>query len=40
MNTKIESNEILIAPSWNYNQKDFINENLEEIIQFVLNVVT
>ena len=37
MNTKIEANEILIAPSWNYNQKDFINENLEEIIQFVLS---
>ena len=37
MNTKIEANEILIAPSWNYNQKDFINENLGEIIQFVLS---
>ena len=37
INTKIDANEILIAPSWNYNQKDFINENLEEIIQFVLN---
>lgn len=37
MNTKIEANEILIAPSWNYNQKDFINEDLEEIIQFVLS---
>ena len=37
MNNKIEANEILIAPSWNYNQKDFINENLEEIIQFVLS---
>ena len=37
INTKIDANEILIAPSWNYNQKDFINENLEEIIQFLLN---
>ena len=37
MSTKIEANEILIAPSWNYNQKNFINEDLEEIIQFVLS---
>jgi len=37
MNKKIKPNEILIAPSWNYNQKNFINENLEEIIQSVLN---
>ena len=37
MNTKIEANEILIAPSWNYNQKNFINEDLEGIIQFVLS---
>jgi len=37
MSTKIEANEILIAPSWNYNQKDFINEDLEEIIKFVLS---
>ena len=37
INTKIKANEILIAPSWNYSQKDFINENLEEIIQSVLN---
>tara|TARA_B100000795_G_scaffold269302_1_gene258279 strand:+ start:298 stop:1434 length:1137 start_codon:yes stop_codon:yes gene_type:complete len=37
MNTKIEPSEILIAPSWNYNQKNFINENLEDIIQFLLN---
>ena len=37
MNKKIQPNEILIAPSWNYNQKNFINENLEEIIQSVLN---
>ena len=37
INTKIKANEILIAPSWNYSQKDYINENLEEIIQSVLN---
>ena len=37
INTKIKANEILIAPSWNYSQRDFINENLEEIIQSVLN---
>ena len=37
LNTQSEANEILIAPSWNYNQKDFINENLEEIIQSVLD---
>ena len=37
INKKSIANEILIAPSWNYNQKDFINENLEEIIQSVLN---
>lgn len=32
-----EPKEILIAPSWNYNQKNFINENIKEIIQSVLN---
>ena len=37
MNTQIEANEILIAPSWNYNQKNFIDENLEEIIKSVLD---
>ena len=37
INTQIEPKEILIAPSWNYNQKNFINENIEEIIQSVLN---
>ena len=35
-NSQIETNEVLIAPSWNYKQKNFINENLEEIIQSVL----
>ena len=35
--TQTKPNEILIAPSWNYNQKNFVNENLEEIIQSVLN---
>jgi hypothetical protein len=37
INNQSIANEILIAPSWNYSQKDFINENLEEIIQSVLN---
>tara|TARA_B100000780_G_scaffold120841_1_gene84645 strand:+ start:6687 stop:7838 length:1152 start_codon:yes stop_codon:yes gene_type:complete len=37
MNIQTKANEILIAPSWNYNQKNFVNENLEEIIQSVLN---
>ena len=37
INPQIVSKEILIAPSWNYNQKNFINENIEEIIQSVLN---
>ena len=37
MNNQTKANEILIAPSWNYNQKNFVNENLEEIIQSVLN---
>jgi len=36
MNKEIISNEVLIAPSWNYNRKNFINENLEEIIFSVL----
>ena len=37
INKQIVPNEILIAPSWNYNQKNFINENIKEIIQSVLN---
>ena len=37
MNKNIKANEILIAPSWNYNSKNFINENLEKIIQSALN---
>ena len=28
--------EILIAPSWNYNETHFINENFEKIISFLL----
>ena len=36
INSQIVGNEVLIAPSWNYNQKNFINENLEEIIRSVL----
>tara|TARA_B110001452_G_scaffold261057_1_gene259363 strand:- start:260 stop:1396 length:1137 start_codon:yes stop_codon:yes gene_type:complete len=37
INTQIVANEVLIAPSWNYNKDNFINENFEEIIQSVLN---
>ena len=38
INNQVEPNEILIAPSWNYKQKNFMDENnFEEIIQFVLN---
>ena len=37
INSQIISNEILIAPSWNYNQKNFINENLEFLIKKVLD---
>ena len=36
INSQIIPDEILIAPSWNYNQKYFMNENLEMIIQNVL----
>jgi YidC/Oxa1 family membrane protein insertase len=31
-----EFDEILIAPSWNYNEPHFINENFEGIISFLL----
>ena len=37
INPQIQANEILIAPSWNYNQDNFININFEEIIQSVLD---
>lgn len=30
------NNEILIAPSWNYNEKNFINENFDQIIESLL----
>ena len=33
----VNSNEILVAPSWNYNEKNFINEDFEEIIEILLN---
>ena len=32
----ISNNEILIAPSWNYSQKHFINENFIELIDILL----
>jgi hypothetical protein len=37
INPQIQANEILIAPSWNYNQENYININFEEIIQSVLD---
>lgn len=37
INHNIKPVEILIAPSWNYKEKNFINENLEQIIQSILN---
>lgn len=30
------NDEILIAPSWNYNEKNFINENFDQIIEILL----
>ena len=30
-------NKILVAPSWNYNLKNFINENFIELIEILLN---
>ena len=30
------NDEILIAPSWNYNEKNFINENFDQIIESLL----
>ncbi len=34
---KNNSNKILVAPSWNYNLKNFINENFIELIEVLLN---
>ena len=36
LNLKNNNSEILVAPSWNYNEKNFINENFEEIIEVLL----
>jgi YidC/Oxa1 family membrane protein insertase len=36
INEKVVADEILIAPSWNYNQKNFMNENIELIIEKTL----
>ena len=36
LNKNEVNNEILIAPSWNKNKKDFINENFEKIIDNVI----
>ena len=32
-----KSDEILIAPSWNLNEKNFINESFEEVIEVILS---
>jgi len=32
INNQVVANEILVAPSWNYSQKNFINENIELLI--------
>ena len=32
INKQIKADEILVAPSWNFNQKDYINENIELLI--------
>jgi hypothetical protein len=37
VNHKQNSDEILIAPSWNYELKNFINENFIELINILLN---
>lgn len=37
VNLKNNLNKILIAPSWNYNLKNFINENFIELIEVLLN---
>ena len=36
LNLNNNNSEILVAPSWNYNEKNFINENFEEIIEVLL----
>jgi len=36
LNFNEKSDEILIAPSWNYDEKNFINEDFEKIIEKVL----
>jgi len=37
INNQVKADEILIAPSWNYKQKNFLNENIEAIIENTLN---
>lgn len=37
INNKKNNNEILIAPSWNYELKNFINENFIELIDILLS---
>lgn len=37
INNNVNSNEILIAPSWNINEVNYMNRNLEELIEEILN---
>ena len=37
VNLKNNLNKILVAPSWNYNVNNFINENFIELIEILLN---
>jgi len=36
LNLNNNNDEILVAPSWNHNEKNFINEDFEEIIEMLL----
>jgi YidC/Oxa1 family membrane protein insertase len=37
INKNVNSNEILIAPSWNINEINYMNRNLEELIEEILS---
>ena len=39
LNTKNYSDEILVAPSWNYNEKYFINEDFYIIIDNLIKII-
>ena len=40
INNQVVANEILVAPSWNYSQKNFINENIELLISKLIEKIT